>query len=281
MAAEFVEITSKRSVAQNARHLSALRFGALRSLQGACYWLINVEDIGVKLALGRLVWDLACTADVIGKRTDELRGPEHWTLAGTPEYAQHVRSMLIAQNGLDSLLVVIVPDLIASIENHLSETSPLGDAETVSAIGPLVERLRVSSRAWHETGAETRGQSSLPSASEVELGNVDNPFDMYVREPSLLETSLDPLVEGWTPPLMPGRPGSLALGKPRPWDSAEALLHFVATGIEVAAAEICASIIVQHPRAPWELQRDMARQVFDECRHAELLSRRLGELGAA
>ena len=48
---------------------------------------------------------------------------------------------------------------------------------------------------------------------------------------------------------------------------------------EVGAIEIAAQCLVDFPDAPWDLQMQLARQAYDECRHVEGLYRRLRELG--
>ena len=48
---------------------------------------------------------------------------------------------------------------------------------------------------------------------------------------------------------------------------------------EVQTLEIAAACLVDFPSAPWELRMELARQCWDEARHAELLYRRLKELG--
>src|SRR5262245_10277225 len=48
---------------------------------------------------------------------------------------------------------------------------------------------------------------------------------------------------------------------------------------EIGSIEIAAQCLVDFPEAPWELRMQLARQVWDECRHVEALHRRLREIG--
>jgi uncharacterized ferritin-like protein (DUF455 family) len=48
---------------------------------------------------------------------------------------------------------------------------------------------------------------------------------------------------------------------------------------EVQTLEIAALCLSDFPNAPWELRMELARQCWDEARHAELFLRRLEELG--
>src|SRR5262245_62587198 len=48
---------------------------------------------------------------------------------------------------------------------------------------------------------------------------------------------------------------------------------------EVQTIEIAALCLVDFPNAPWELRMELARQCWDEARHAALCFRRLQKLG--
>jgi uncharacterized ferritin-like protein (DUF455 family) len=57
------------------------------------------------------------------------------------------------------------------------------------------------------------------------------------------------------------------------------LLHVNLTDLEIATIEACCRLILDHPEMPWEFVLDMARQCWDEARHAEAFRRHLLELG--
>lgn len=56
-------------------------------------------------------------------------------------------------------------------------------------------------------------------------------------------------------------------------------LHGITTG-EMQAMEAAGRTLFDFPDAPWEFQLDMARQVWDESRHAEIFSRLLEYVGS-
>ncbi|HXQ53480.1 MAG TPA: DUF455 family protein [Stellaceae bacterium] len=64
-------------------------------------------------------------------------------------------------------------------------------------------------------------------------------------------------------------------------ETPEALREFIHRDInnEVQSTEIAAQMLVDFPDAPWELRMCLARQCWDETRHAWLYVRRLKELG--
>lgn len=60
--------------------------------------------------------------------------------------------------------------------------------------------------------------------------------------------------------------------------AARAMLHREYNN-EVQNAEIAAQTLVDFPEAPWELRMQLARQCWDETRHARMFLRRVEELG--
>jgi uncharacterized ferritin-like protein (DUF455 family) len=69
-------------------------------------------------------------------------------------------------------------------------------------------------------------------------------------------------------------------GRVLPFDeeALRARIHGIFTG-EVQAMEAAGRTLFDFPDAPWEFQLDMARQVWDESRHAEIFERLLQYLG--
>lgn len=64
-----------------------------------------------------------------------------------------------------------------------------------------------------------------------------------------------------------------------PVEATRAFLHFNLTELELPTMEVCARMILEHREMPWEFVTDMARQVWDEARHAASFAQRLSELG--
>src|ERR1700674_4479881 len=65
---------------------------------------------------------------------------------------------------------------------------------------------------------------------------------------------------------------------PHEEDFLKGRLHGIAAG-EMQAMEAAGRTLFDFPDAPWEFQLDMARQVWDESRHAEIFQRLLEYMG--
>src|ERR1700691_2660829 len=70
-------------------------------------------------------------------------------------------------------------------------------------------------------------------------------------------------------------------GRPMPFDeeTLRSRLHGIYTG-ELQAMEAAGRTLFDFPDAPWEFQLDMARQVWDEARHAEIYMKLLEYVGS-
>src|SRR6202158_2369298 len=70
-------------------------------------------------------------------------------------------------------------------------------------------------------------------------------------------------------------------GRPMPFDeeTLRSRLHGIYTG-ELQAMEAAGRTLFDFPDAPWEFQLDMARQVWDESRHAEIFCTLLAYVGS-
>ncbi|MGV9721990.1 DUF455 family protein [Nocardia beijingensis] len=64
-----------------------------------------------------------------------------------------------------------------------------------------------------------------------------------------------------------------------PRDYAASFFHRSLISVELPALEICADNIVRFRDMPWDFVIDMARQCWDESRHAQMLATRIVELG--
>lgn len=93
---------------------------------------------------------------------------------------------------------------------------------------------------------------------------------------------------GYRPPRLPAREpvfstegNAVNLGAPElPTKTlAIELMHANFTDLELTTIEICCRLALENPHMPWEFVRDMARQSWDECRHARSFWTRIESLG--
>jgi uncharacterized ferritin-like protein (DUF455 family) len=124
---------------------------------------------------------------------------------------------------------------------------------------------------------------------------IDEGSKILVERRSQIEVQKERSASGESAPCarlqMPDQPGrsqffSIVPVVPRPpldtppMTLTAALLHHLLMSTEVPTIEHCAALIFDDgPRMPWRFTEDMARQCWDEARHAEACLTRLSELG--
>lgn len=64
-------------------------------------------------------------------------------------------------------------------------------------------------------------------------------------------------------------------------EAAAQFMHMNLTDLELTTIELCSLFILKGPDLPWDFTCDMARQIWDETRHARMFHDRLLELGSA
>lgn len=68
------------------------------------------------------------------------------------------------------------------------------------------------------------------------------------------------------------------VGDPEQW---RRFLHYVLVDVEVAAMDVCAAMILENPKMPFEFRLDLSRQTWDEARHAILIAEFLKATGTS
>jgi hypothetical protein len=130
----------KLTVNDRARALATFRHVEVRLMEITAAWTPTTPEMEVKVVFGRHIWDFAQHADWLGKRTFELRQPEHYTLAPAAEYEALLAQVAGAQDTGERVAVLydfFVPALIRRYGQYLDDTDRLLDAPSVV----IVERI--------------------------------------------------------------------------------------------------------------------------------------------
>src|SRR5438874_2586973 len=68
------------------RAVATFRYVSVSLMETIARWTPSTPEMEVKVLFGRHIWDFAQHADALGKRTFELRKPEHFTLRASGSY---------------------------------------------------------------------------------------------------------------------------------------------------------------------------------------------------
>lgn len=236
-------------------------------------WLPEEPGFERKYALGDHLHDDARALSKIKRRLYELRHPSEYPGAPGAELAELLDSLAAADSPAGYVEIAygrVKPALVAAIDVHLSELDPVTDEPSLRLLEQLVTRQR---RHCSELGG-----GGEPAASPSDLGAL--PIELREepralrRLPPLGEPARDSFVRV-TPDGDPVLSDELYLNDPDenhvPTEPEEQRHFFHGLmDAELCAAELMARNMHEHPEMPWDFHVDMARQVWDELRHARV-----------
>jgi hypothetical protein len=246
-------------------------FHVLRELVHGMAGRLALEPvIERKSLLGDHVHDDARSVSKVRRRLYELRTPSEYP--GAPGVAlsallDELSGASTPQAFWEAAYGRVKPALIRAVRAHRAVIDPLTDEPSLRLLGQIAER--------QERHVREAGAPPAP-ASAMELGSL--PLRLReVRElavlPPLDEPARDPYVtvtEGGDPYLT----DDLYVNGDEnhvPTDPEEQRHFFHGLmDAELCAAELMGRNSHEHPEMPWDFHVDMARQTWDEMRHAEV-----------
>ena len=222
----------------------------------------------VKALLGDHLYDDARAVTKLRRRLYELCAPGEYPGAPSDELAELLdrANEAGAHEYLEIAYGELKPTLIAALRIHLANLDPIIDEPSLRLLTQLAHR-------------QARHVAELPAGREHvafdDLGALPvRPRGVRTLKvlPPLEQPARDEFVEVFD--------GARALDHV-PTEPAEQKRFFHGLmDAELCAAELMARNSHEHPEMPWDFHVDMARQVWDEIRHAEILDRLMAtELG--
>jgi hypothetical protein len=256
-------------------------FHVLRELVHlSCGWLPLEPRLDVKFALGDHLHDDARSLTKIKRRLYELRTPSDYPGAPCEELAALLDRASACSSSAEYVELAygeLKPTLAAAFRIHLDNLDPIIDEPSLRLLTQLLHRqerhtveLTPARRrlAFEDLGAlplrlrekrELRVMPPLEQPARDEFVQVTPEGDPYLT---------DELYVNGEENHVPTDP--------------EEQRHFFhgLMDAELCAAELMARNSHEHPEMPWDFHVDMARQVWDEIRHAEIHDRLMAtELG--
>jgi hypothetical protein len=244
-------------------------------------WLALAPEFEVKYAFGDHLHDDARTISKIRRRLYELRHPSDYPGAPAEELAALLDRLDEAETPAAYVELAYgeaKPALLRAFRVHLERLDRVSDEPSLRLLTKLVERQE---RHIAELGSATEGDGGAGSEHWPEdLGALEIRLKAEPRElrvmPSLVEPARDEFVEV-TAEGDPFLVRELYVNDPDenhvPIEPKEQRHFFHALmDAELCAAELMARNSHEHPEMPWDFHVDMARQTWDEMRHARLHS---------
>jgi len=133
------------SIREKGDVVATFRFVAVRLMETLAGWVPSTPELEAKALFGRHLWDLAQHADLLGRRTAELRLALHHSRPPVSGY----REVLAALDGLQrtgdrfgGAYDAVLPDVARRYEGYLRITDRLLDEPTVRILEGALTDLR-------------------------------------------------------------------------------------------------------------------------------------------
>jgi hypothetical protein len=122
------------SVTDRVCSVATFRSIEIRLMELLARWTPSTPEMEAKVMFGRHIWDHAQHADLLGKRTFELRRPEHYTLAPVDDYVSLLAAITASQATADRISAFydgLLPGLRQRYTDYLAATDPILDQPTI------------------------------------------------------------------------------------------------------------------------------------------------------
>jgi hypothetical protein len=132
------------TVNDRARAIATFRFIEVRLMEIVAAWTPTTPEMEVKVMFGRHIWDFAQHADILGKRTFELRQPEHYTVRAGEETVAMLDRAAAASLTADRITAMyeqVIPEIERRYREHIVATDPILDEPSIIIIGRILMDL--------------------------------------------------------------------------------------------------------------------------------------------
>jgi len=288
-------MTKTITVTQNLELLGKYRYVEIQMMELMGSWTYTIVEPEIKIGFGRQMYQDAVHADMLGKRLPELKGrSEHFHyIAPSDAFVKLLEKIWRAEDKLRRMVAlyrVLKPALVAAYEHHLEHAELPADEPTAYILRNILAEENDHSE-WGETIINTLvispDLSRLAAQWQQELENdlraaggirgegkttgaiSFKKTHAYSKRPArdsrwkIIENDTEFTEKNWS------------------FDNDDGKCHLLhdLLNSEFITVERMGRILADFPEIPWQMKMDMAHQAWDEARHAEIVQRRLEELG--
>ena len=285
-----------------ARRLNCIYIAEASLLRSLAGWVVRCPELDMKIELGRQVAFAAERADALLRRVSQLLWPEEREVFLHPAWAALLDEANSRPQSTVGLLAgwggVVLPRLLSAYDQYVSATDAISDAPTIRLIqhvrpdvaqlaswmqARLDALLEAAPTAVEEaTDQQTHLQALWQDAHAAGGLTAAGDEDQGISGQSVLKHQREQLTDGVARDdrFRDMRPGESP--PPEPLDQPEGRLAYLmrTLNFELFACEMMGRNLYEYGGImPWQFTLDMARQCWDEARHAEMMVKRLELLG--
>jgi hypothetical protein len=133
------------SVVERCNTIATFRRISIWLMETTARWTPITPEMEVKVTLGRHIWEYAQMADALGKRTFELRQPEHYTIPAIDAYEALMKEVAATQGTSERISALydgMIPGIIQRYTNYLAATDPILDEPSIAIMERIVVDLK-------------------------------------------------------------------------------------------------------------------------------------------
>ncbi len=149
--ADLRELHGRYDVESTAKRVRNLRYAEEWTMMGLAGWLATIPELPVKTGLGKVIWEGAQAADMLGNRLPELRCGRRSVESSEPAnqaFADLIQDIMgpespdLTIEKLVGVFDVLKPHLIEAYELHSRQTDQISDAPTIEIFEDIVRKAR-------------------------------------------------------------------------------------------------------------------------------------------
>ncbi len=254
-------------------HISAYIYSLVRSLELEACWLISCSNNEFKILLGeKMGWDARFLEALHTRMFEKL------TMKYIPKVSSDYNRNFASAKSLQteaeiaSFLYALSQDLYSNIQNYLNLSDAIADAPTYLTLRHLLTDL-----------TNVLNQLHGWSVQDFTIYSLSQQYDTVVYYSGMEEM---PAIASF-----PGRAPNLQFSETSivthhsyadlmtDNEKLRRFSHYVYVDVEIGAMEVCAKNLVAYRWMPLDFKLDMARQIWDEARHAIIMRRLLESIG--
>jgi uncharacterized ferritin-like protein (DUF455 family) len=283
------------TVQQNLELLGRYRYAEIQFMELMGSWAYTMVDPEIKIGFGRNLFQDSVHADLLGKRIPELKGrSQHFhSIPPSDEFVKILENVWKESDEIlrmVGLYRVLKSELVSVYRRHLDHLELPADEPTgyilrliadeeqdhIEWAEKVIERLLAGTKKKDEIEAWQRNISRELQQARGIWGEGKKPGSCVFKKTHPY-SKLPARDNRWNIMQNP------AEFKEKDWsfDTNDGKLHLLhdLLNSEFITVERMGRILSDCPDIPWQMKLDMARQAWDEARHAEIVQRRLEELG--
>jgi hypothetical protein len=155
------------NVKQRGEHVATFRWIEVRLMETLARWVPTTPETEVKLVFGAHIWDVAQHADILGKRTHELRLPLQHSIEPTADFVALLDDLAATaetDRRVAGFSECVLPGLERRFQRYMAQVDPLLDGPTLRILERILFDIARMKREHEALRGELPGIASADGA---------------------------------------------------------------------------------------------------------------------